>query len=419
MQTAVFVCFLNCLLGASSKFLSVTVAEDARPYNDFMNETIGTNVESYCRNQRLDLNQTSYGTCVVYKWFYEPRTKELACVCEMNDTTDRNVLLWQGNLNSRAIPAILKKNFTEAYILRIWTELDPLQTAHDLFSSAANNDVELEEPICEKLSNQINAYECGTLHCNTEHVSWEYPENWIGPVRYLRNITYNQDNISVQIVGMYWPVKHSVGSVKQFHVDTTMLVEAGQTDACNIFFTKLVIWLMPIPKCHEEFREESVDNPPQHLARLNLLLNLEVDENSTMEAIALNLATFSKPWGRSCVSPFQIRPEKDYYVPSRMIENGKLFEFRVTFSASVLHKKLRESMGELAVCNRLKEFSNYTLKNCKVIERKANYGIASVSINSTKYSVWEAQLQLMGQLNSRNPNYCYFNVETTKIFKGY
>ncbi|CAI2737795.1 unnamed protein product [Dicrocoelium dendriticum] len=226
MQTAVFVCFLNFLLGASSNVLSITFAEDERPYNDFMNETIGTNVESYCRTQRLDLNQTSHGNRLVYKWFYEPRTKELACVCETNVTTEMNLLLWQGNHRSRAIPAILKNHFTEenglpqgcfAYVLNIWTELDPLKTARNLFSGAAISDVELKDPICEKLSNQTNAYECQTLHCNNKNVSWEYPENWIGPVRYLRNIAYDPNKIFVQIVGMYWPVKHLAGNAKQLH----------------------------------------------------------------------------------------------------------------------------------------------------------------------------------------------------------
>ncbi|CAH8637590.1 unnamed protein product [Dicrocoelium dendriticum] len=80
---------------------------------------------------------TSYGTCVVHKWFYEPRRNELACACEINAVMNSSGLLRQGNRNSRAIPGIHKDSFNEGYILKIWTDLEHLKTVRDLVSKTA------------------------------------------------------------------------------------------------------------------------------------------------------------------------------------------------------------------------------------------------------------------------------------------
>ncbi|CAH8637575.1 unnamed protein product [Dicrocoelium dendriticum] len=79
----------------------------------------------------------------------------------------------------------------------------------------------------------------------------------------------------------------------------------------------------------------------------------------------------------------------------------------------------RERLTEVAVCNRITKFATQRIKDCKITTREVNYGIASVSIYSTNISVWEAQLQLMRDLNSQTTKYCHFNVANAVIFKGY
>ncbi|CAI2737662.1 unnamed protein product [Dicrocoelium dendriticum] len=65
----------------------------------------------------------------------------------------------------------------------------------------------MKEKKCDSIENQTNMYACLTIHGNRESVTWDYPENWIGPVRYLKNIAYNPNTTIVQVVGIHWPKK--------------------------------------------------------------------------------------------------------------------------------------------------------------------------------------------------------------------
>ncbi|CAI2737663.1 unnamed protein product, partial [Dicrocoelium dendriticum] len=98
----------------------------------------------------------------------------------------------------------------------------------------------MKEKKCDSIENQTNMYACLTIHGNRESVTWDYPENWIGPVRYLKNIAYNPNTTIVQVVGIHWPKKQlTAGGHRRIHVDTVMPVEESTADICAIFFSKI------------------------------------------------------------------------------------------------------------------------------------------------------------------------------------
>ncbi|CAH8556364.1 unnamed protein product [Dicrocoelium dendriticum] len=222
---------------------SVTVSTDERPYIDFMNHKLGESVESYCGANLLNFDKIGERNCTIHWWFYEPRTKELICICNVSDAPDKDGRLLMGDGDSRGVLSISENKFKEhgdvqqgsfAYALEIWTESDVNQTARNLFLHLAHNETQV---LCDSEPLEKHKYSCVIVHYNNENVTWEYPENWIGPTRYLRNIFYDESNITVQVVGMHWPPKDSVDG-GQFHVDTVMEVEEKTPDFCRLFSEK-------------------------------------------------------------------------------------------------------------------------------------------------------------------------------------
>ncbi|CAH8579364.1 unnamed protein product [Dicrocoelium dendriticum] len=217
---ATLFCLLTCLLGVSSDFVSITVAVDRRPYLDFMNQTIGSTVESHCGNQRSVFKLGSNAGCSLRRWFYDPRTMELMCVCKMGDVKYKDTKLLQIG-DSRAILAIPEDQFVErdivgqgsfAYELEILTTSDHNDTLLSLFPHKKTNGIDLISKKCDSIENQTYIEFCHTVHGNREMVTWDYPENWIGPVRYLRNMAYDPITTIVQVAGIYWPKKQSGNS---------------------------------------------------------------------------------------------------------------------------------------------------------------------------------------------------------------
>ncbi|CAH8556385.1 unnamed protein product [Dicrocoelium dendriticum] len=126
-----------------------------------------------------------------------------------------------GDGNSRGILSISEDTFKEyddilqgsfSYALKIWTESDANQTARNLFPHLTQNVSVEPQVFCEPRPQQNHTYSCVILLYNIEEVTWDYPENWVGPARYLRNIFYDESKITVQFVGMHWPPKHSIDS---------------------------------------------------------------------------------------------------------------------------------------------------------------------------------------------------------------
>ncbi|CAI2737559.1 unnamed protein product [Dicrocoelium dendriticum] len=133
----------------------------------------------------------------------------------------------------------------------------------------------------------------------------------------------------------------------------------------------------------------------------------------------LRLGKLLKQPRRSCIFPIQIRQETASYVPYRTLANGKPFEFTVMFKISSLQQNKSEPLDDADICPRLINLSNSIITNCTNIIPKNQYVIAFVQIGPTEGSVYEAQLQLMFQLNTRTPNSCSFNVVPKTISKGY
>ncbi|CAI2737619.1 unnamed protein product [Dicrocoelium dendriticum] len=81
--------------------------------------------------------------CSLHRWFYDPRTMELTCVCTMHEVKSKDRKLMQDG-DSRAILAIPEDRFNEhdnvgqgsfAYELNIWTTSDPEDTVVSLVSN--------------------------------------------------------------------------------------------------------------------------------------------------------------------------------------------------------------------------------------------------------------------------------------------
>ncbi|CAH8579350.1 unnamed protein product [Dicrocoelium dendriticum] len=330
---ATLFCLLTCLLGVCSDFVSITVAVDRRPYLDFMNQTIGSTVELHCGNQRSFFKLDSEAECLLHRWSYDPQTMELTCVCKMRAVKSEDRTLLQVG-DSRAIFAIPEHRFVEldivgqgsfAYELEILTTSDHKDTVLSLFPHNKTNGIALISKKCDSVENQTNIEFCFTVHGNREMVTWDYPENWIGPVRYLRNMAYDPITTIVRVAGIYWPKKQS-GNSAPLHVDTVMTVGDSKADHCAIFFEKTRTmyweWLM---KCRVEFIEESVINPSSFLVKLNLLMPAEMGDNPITELTNLKLAKSLKPRYGTCMFPAHMRQEAAFYVPPRAPLTGKPF----------------------------------------------------------------------------------------------
>ncbi|CAI2737558.1 unnamed protein product, partial [Dicrocoelium dendriticum] len=131
MHMLTLFCLLTCLLGVTSDFVSITIGVDRRPYSDFMNQTIGSTVELHCRNQRSVFKLDSEADCRLDRWFYDPQTMELTCVCKMRDVKFMSSNLMQDG-DSPAFMAIPEDRFAEAYELEILTTSDDKDTVLNL-----------------------------------------------------------------------------------------------------------------------------------------------------------------------------------------------------------------------------------------------------------------------------------------------
>ncbi|CAH8556401.1 unnamed protein product [Dicrocoelium dendriticum] len=301
---------------------SVTVSTDGRPYTDFMNHKLGESVESYCEANLLEFRKIAERKCRIHWWFYEPRTKELICICNVSDVQEEDGRLLIKDGNSRGILSISEYKFKEyddiqqgsfAYTLKIWTESDVYQTARNLFPPIAHTVSFEPQVLCDPIPSEENTYRCVIVHYNFDHVTWEYPENWVGPARYLRNITYDESNITVQVVGMHWPPKHSIDS-RLIHVDTVMAVDERTTDICRLFFEKIdKPRLKSLKKCRLEFVERGVTIQPKFLAKLNLLMEVTRVPGNTNERKALGLAKLLKQHEGHCIFPVNLREDSASY----------------------------------------------------------------------------------------------------------
>ncbi|CAI2737311.1 unnamed protein product [Dicrocoelium dendriticum] len=171
--------------------------------------------------------------------------------------------------------------------------------------------------------------------------------------------------------------------------------------------------------CRVEFIEESVTNPSSFLAKLNLLMPAEMGDKSITELTNLKVAKNLKKPRENCIFPVQIRQEAAFYVPSRAPLTGKPFEFTVIFKKLHIPKQKYEQLNNTDICHGLMNLSAGIITNCTNIRSGNVYVIASVQSGLTEGSVYEAQLQLMVQLNAKTPNACSFNVVPKTISKGY
>ncbi|CAH8658799.1 unnamed protein product [Dicrocoelium dendriticum] len=114
---------MNSLLDVGCDFVSISVATDVLPKVHFTNDAPGADAKFDCEIQRSTLDSTSDGSCELYRWFYDPRSKELTCVCTIQDVANISATLLQGNNTSRMIPAIPKENFVEckSHVLRAFS----------------------------------------------------------------------------------------------------------------------------------------------------------------------------------------------------------------------------------------------------------------------------------------------------------
>ncbi|CAH8557121.1 unnamed protein product [Dicrocoelium dendriticum] len=95
-------------------------------------------------------------------------------------------------------------------------------------------------------------------------------------------------------------------------------------------------------------------------------------------------------------------------------------EFIVSFHKLGIKERLYVKNQESIICNKLKDLSSEIIQSCNKINKVTeNHLAAYVLIRPTEVSVYEAQLQLMLQLNSWKPGRCLFNVVPEPIHKGY
>ncbi|CAH8669948.1 unnamed protein product [Dicrocoelium dendriticum] len=106
-------------------------------------------------------------------------------------------------------------------------------------------------------------------------------------------------------------------------------------------------------------------------------------------------------------------------VPSNTIMNGENFEFRVTFRKSLIMRWRRSKPKATIICQKLKNISEGMIESCTEVTIYGDYGFADVLFVPTTTSVWEAQMSLMIQLNSKNKRRCNFNVAVKPITKEF
>ncbi|CAH8476817.1 unnamed protein product [Dicrocoelium dendriticum] len=428
MLKAFILCIIICLLDVSCSFVSVTVAKNRTPRINIMNQSSRTNMALHCCIQRAFFNISSDGRCRLHRWFYDAESRELTCVCIENASTKASGMLLQGLDGSRAIPSISATNFIEnqdlkqgqyAFELKIRTKSDPTKIVQNLFSDVAKSNGAVVITGCYPIPDGSNSYNCSTVYNNKYSVTWEFPENWSGPARFLKNIVYESGKIDFEIVGLHWSRKLPNDS-KRLYVDVIMLVEQRSTDVCKKFFEKTTdVILNSTTICRPEFLEEAVLNRPNFVARINLLMQMERDETWAPEMLALSLANRLK-WSRySCRFPVQIRQEMASYVPSEAAAQGEDFEYLVTFIKSALRIPKAKVLSEEEYCNTLVELASEFIRTCHVFKLQEYHGIAEVLVRRTNASFWEVQRQLMLKLNSKDRDNCHFNVEANWVPKGY
>ncbi|CAH8669978.1 unnamed protein product [Dicrocoelium dendriticum] len=98
--------------------------------------------------------------------------------------------------------------------------------------------------------------------------------------------------------------------------------------------------------------------------------------------------------------------------------NGKSFEFRVTFHKSRIKWWGGRKSNATVICQKLKEISGL-IETCIEVTMHGDYGFADVLLVPTNTTLWEAQLLLMTQLNSKIKVRCNFNVAVKPIIKAY
>ncbi|CAH8556584.1 unnamed protein product [Dicrocoelium dendriticum] len=260
--------------------------------------------------------------CGIHWWFYEPGTKELTCVCNVSNVLGKDGKLLIGGGNSRGILSIAEDKFKAyddilqgsfVYALNIWTEWDANQTARSLFPPLAPTVFAQPHVHCDPHQHKNNTYFCVIVHYNIENVTWDYPENWIGPVRYLRNIFYDQRKITVQVVGMHWSPKLSSDS-GQFHVDTVVEVKAGEPDICNSFSREIHRdSLKFLTKCRVEFFERAITTQSKLIAKLNLKIEAKNTAWKTNARTALGMANLWKRHNAGCMFPVYLREDTASY----------------------------------------------------------------------------------------------------------
>ncbi|CAI2737231.1 unnamed protein product [Dicrocoelium dendriticum] len=100
---------------------------------------------------------------------------------------------------------------------------------------------------CDPTPDSSKAYNCSTVYHNKYSVTWEFPENWSGPARFLKDIAYESDNNNFEVVGVHWPMQLP-NDANKMYVDVIMLVEQQSTDVCMKLFENASPYLIKICK---------------------------------------------------------------------------------------------------------------------------------------------------------------------------
>ncbi|CAH8634316.1 unnamed protein product [Dicrocoelium dendriticum] len=246
---------------------------------------------------------------------------------------------------------------------------------------------------------EANVHTCITSYQNEQKVTWEFPENWSGPARFLKKIDYDSEAINLQIVGMYWP--------KQLYVDIIVLVNQKYVNLCAEFFKKTVDeTLKPKTKCRLEFYDDTVLNPPNFVAKLNLLMPFQWEERNTMEQVQLWLANRLMWRGYQCIFSVQVRTQTASY------------EFVLIFKTSILGITPQRDISKAKYCEKLTSLAIELIKKCYITMMFTDYGRAIVTVQKGRASIWEVQQQLVVELNMESKNLCLVNVAIATEDKG-
>ncbi|CAH8634344.1 unnamed protein product [Dicrocoelium dendriticum] len=294
--------------------------------------------------------------------------------------------------------------------IKIFNESHPEKTVNSLFFSVANETGVKVVTSCMTMPREANVHTCVTSYQNEQKVTWEFPENWSGPARFLKKIDYDSEAINLQIVGMYWPKQLSAINNQVLYVDIIVLVKQKYDNICEEIFKNVRPRLIPKTTCRLEFYDDSVLNPPNFVAKLNLLIPFQWEERNTMEQVHLWLANRLMRPGYQCIFPVQVRTQAPTYVPSEVDAEAMDYKFVLIFYTSILGITSQSEISKAEYCEKLTSLAIELITNCNITMMVSDYGRAIVTVPKAQASVWEVQQHLMVELNMESQNKCLVNV---------